>query len=127
MKLPVKNILLVSLLGLFASLASAADLAGKWKADIETPRGVQKYEFTFTATGDQVTGTAHVETAQRTRDTELTDVKVTGDTVTFAEVLNFQGNEFRITYSGKIGAKEIAFHRQMGDFGSADFTATRVE
>lgn len=122
-----RNLLSLCLVGLLASVASAADLTGKWKAAIETPRGEQKYLFTFETSGDTVTGTAHVETAQRTRDTTLADVKVSGDTVTFVEVIDFQGNEFRINYTGKIAAKEIAFTRKVGDFGTSDFKAMRVE
>jgi enterochelin esterase-like enzyme len=64
---------------------------------------------------------------ERKRDAEFKDMKLDGDMLTFAETVNFQGNERQILYTGKVGANEIAFTRQMGDFGSTEFKAVRVE
>lgn len=50
---------------------------------------------------------------ERKREAELKDGKVDGDTVSFVELLDFQGNELRITYTGKLSAdgNEIRFTR----------------
>jgi len=48
----------VALIGL--SLAHAADIAGKWTADFESPIGVQKYVYEFKVDGDKITGKGHV-------------------------------------------------------------------
>ena len=40
-----------------ASLASAADVDGRWLAEFETRRGPSELEFTFKVEGDKLTGT----------------------------------------------------------------------
>jgi enterochelin esterase-like enzyme len=126
----MKNTIIILLCGLFGILAAAihaADLAGQWRAEFESPRGVQKYLFTFQPDGEKLTGKAVSEVGERKRETELKEGKVSSDTVTFVEVVNFQGNEVRILYTGKIGKNEIAFMREVGEFGKSEFKATRVE
>jgi enterochelin esterase-like enzyme len=41
--------------------------------------------------------------------------------------IDFQGNPLRIRYTGKLGANEIAFTREVGDFAKETFKATRAE
>jgi enterochelin esterase-like enzyme len=114
-------------LALLVSVAHAAELAGSWEAEFESPRGVQKYRFTFQTDGDKLTGRAVAQIGERKREAELTEGKLAGDTVSFVERLNFQGNEVRIQYTGKVGTNEIAFTREVGDFGKTEFKATRVD
>jgi hypothetical protein len=45
--------------------------------------------------------------------------------VTFVELLSVQGNDIRITFTGKVTGNEIKFTRQAGDFGSSEATAKR--
>src|SRR5689334_2067750 len=96
--------ILLSMLAVIAisTAAYAADVTGTWKAEFDTQRGVQKYTITLKQDGASVTGTASVETADQKRDVEFKDVKLDGDTVTFVETLNAQGNDLRIVYTGKI-------------------------
>ncbi len=119
------TILLCAALAFLAATLHAADLAGQWRAEFESPRGLQKYVFTFQTDGEKLTGKAVSEVGERKREAELLEGKVTGDTLTFVELLNFQGNEVRIRYTGKINGDEIAFTREVGDFAKTDFKATR--
>jgi enterochelin esterase-like enzyme len=118
-------VLLCSLTDLLA--AQTADLSGPWRAQFESPRGVQKYTFTFQVDGEKLTGKAVSEMAGRQREAELKEGTLKGATLSFVEMLNFQGNEVRIRYTGKLDEKEIAFTRVVGDFGKTEFTATRGE
>ena len=118
--------MLLAFAGLSLS-AFAADITGTWKAEFETQIGVQKYVFTFQTDGDKLTGKAASEVGDRKRKAELLEGKVTGDTMSFVEMLNFQGNNLRIRYTGKVGANEIAFTREVGEFAKEEFKATRVE
>lgn len=120
-------ILLAGAIGLLANAGRAADVAGQWRAEFDTRIGVQKYLFTFQTEGDKLTGKAEVEAGDRKREVELTEGKITGDTLSFVELLDFQGNELRITYTGKVGADEITLTRQVGDFATEESKATRVE
>src|SRR5919109_1200805 len=109
-----------------ASLSAlAADVTGRWKAEFETQRGLQKYAFTLKQDGTSVTGKASVEREGEKREAELKEGKVEGDTITFVEPLKVQDNELRITYTGKISGNEIKFTRKVGDFGSSEATAKR--
>jgi enterochelin esterase-like enzyme len=103
----------------------AADLTGTWKADFDTPRGLQKYTFTLKQDGTNVTGKISAERDGEKREAELKEGKVEGDTVRFVELLKIQDNEIRITYTGKISGNEIKFTRKAGDFGSSEAKAKR--
>jgi hypothetical protein len=103
--------------------ALAADFNGKWTADVETPRGTQTLTFDFHVDGAKLTGSV---TSPR-GETEIQDGKVDGDAISFAQVMNFNGNEFKISYSGKAVGDAIKFTRQAGDRPAVEFTATRVK
>jgi enterochelin esterase-like enzyme len=117
--------ILLVLIGLLTLAVQAAEVNGQWRAEFESPRGLQKYLFTFQTDGDKLTGKAVSEMGDRKREADLLEGKVDGDTVSFVELLNFQGNEIRIRYTGKVGPNEIAFTREVGDFGKTEFKATR--
>lgn len=109
------------------STVLAADVTGSWNAEFDTMIGVQKYTFTFTQDGGKVTGKAASDIAGRKREAELREARLDGDTVAFVEILDFQGNELRITYKGTISGDEIKFTRRVGEFGGEEFVATRGE
>ena len=103
----------------------AADVTGTWKADFDTQRGLQKYTFTLKQDGSTVTGKASVDTNGEKREADLKEGKIEGDTVSFFEPLNVQGNDLRITFTGKVSADTIKFTRAVGDFGTSEATAKR--
>jgi enterochelin esterase-like enzyme len=105
--------------------ALAADVTGIWKADFDTQRGLQKYTFTLKQDGVSVTGKASVERDGEKREADLKEGRGAGDTVSFVEPLSVQGNELRITYTGKISGDQIKFTRQVGNLGSSEATAKR--
>jgi enterochelin esterase-like enzyme len=119
-------ILMAGLVGLLASAAQAVDVTGQWRAEFDTQIGVQKYTFTFRTDGDKLSGKAVSEAGERKREADLKEGTITGDTLSFVELLNFQGNDLRIRYTGKASANEIAFTREVGDFAKESFKATRV-
>ena len=108
-----------------APQADADKVTGTWKAEFETQRGLQKYTFTLKQDGTKVSGKANVDTNGEKREAEFKDGKIEGDTVTFVEPLNIQGNDIQITFTGKISGNEIKFTRKVGDFGSSEATAKR--
>jgi len=119
-----KLALAIAFLALGAVSALAADFNGKWTANVETPRGTQAVTFDFHVDGAKLTGT--VTTPRGTMD--ITEGKVDGETINFVQVMNFNGNEFKMTYAGKAdGADAIKFTRQAGERPAQEFTATRVK
>jgi enterochelin esterase-like enzyme len=115
------------LLGLAALPLSilAADVTGTWKAEFDTQIGAQKYTFTLKQDGTHITGKAKSEVNGETRETELKEGKTDHDTVSFVEMLNFQGNNVRIAYKGSISTNEIRFTREGGDFAKEELVAKR--
>ncbi|MBN1362184.1 MAG: esterase family protein [Sedimentisphaerales bacterium] len=103
----------------------AADVTGTWQAEFDTQIGVQKYTFTFEQTGATVTGKAVSDISGETRQVELKELTLDGDTIRFVEMLDFQGTEIRIVYEGKLADGQIKFTRDVGGFATEEFVATR--
>jgi hypothetical protein len=105
--------------------ADAKDISGVWHGEFDSQIGMQKYDYTLKVSDGKVTGKANSEINGEKRETELTEGKLTGDTVSFVEPLKFGDNDIRIEYIGKIKGDEISFHRKVGDIATEDFVAKR--
>jgi hypothetical protein len=104
--------------------AAAADISGTWTASFDTQIGRQNYTYEFIVKDSTLTGKAKSENGE----SAISDGKVDGDTVTFVEMLNFQGTDIRIQYTGKVTSPdEIRFTRQVADFATEELVATRVK
>jgi len=107
--------------------ARAADATGKWKAEFDTQVGVQKYSYDLKAEAGKLTGKASFERMGQKGEADIKDGKVNGDDISFVEMLDFQGNQVPITYTGKVAGDEIKFTRKVGDFATEEFVAKRVK
>ncbi len=104
--------------------ATAADISGTWTASFDTQIGQQDYTYTFLVKDSVLTGKAKSNLGEG----EIKDGKVEGDKVTFVELLNLQGMEVRIEYTGKItSADEIKFTRQVADIATEELVAKRAK
>jgi hypothetical protein len=105
--------------------ALAADFNGKWTADVQGRNGPQTITFDFHVDGSTLTG--KVTTPRG--DTDISNGKVDGDNISFDQVMNFNGNEVKISYKGTAaGADSIKFTRQFGSMGDRppqEFVAKR--
>ena len=110
-----------------ALVAHAADVTGKWTAEFDTQVGPQKYLFELKADAGKVTGKASFERMGQKGEAELKDDKLTGDDISFVEMLDFQGQAIAITYAGKVAGDEIKFTRSVGDFAKEECVAKRVK
>ncbi len=120
------SFLLLTLAALSLSV-HATDISGTWKSAFDSQIGPQKYTYIFKQDGTNLTGKASSEIGDQKRETELIEGKVNGDAISFVEVLNFQGNDIRIAYTGKLapGGDEIHFTREVGDFAKEEIVAQR--
>ena len=106
--------------------ATAIDITGQWTASFDTQIGHQDYTYDFVVKDGKLTGKAKSSLADAAVD--IQDGTVEADTVKFIENLNFQGNEVRITYTGKITSQdEIKFTRQVAEFATEELVAKRVK
>jgi len=106
--------LLLALMAVFAIVASAADISGNWKGTAEGPNGAIERSFTFKQDGSKLTGETNSEF---TGKSAINDGKVEGDTITFSITANFQGNEMKLTYKGKITGDTIKLSSDFGGNG----------
>jgi hypothetical protein len=121
-----KIILLACFVLATATLGWAADVTGKWVAQVPGREGqTRETTFNLKAEGDKLTGTV----SGRQGDTQISEGKVSGDEISFKVVANFQGNEVKFLYKGKIAGDEIKFTRtrEGGDQPPQEFTAKRVK
>src|SRR5689334_12022698 len=121
----MKNDLLLSALLALPSIAFAADLSGIWKSEFDSQIGQQKYTYALKQEGDKLTGKANSEINDQKRETPLSEGKVEGDKVSFVEMLNFNGNDIRIAYSGTISSNEMKITREVGTFAKEDIILKR--
>ncbi|MEO8368735.1 MAG: hypothetical protein ABI806_06020 [Candidatus Solibacter sp.] len=101
--LTMKCLRIFSLMAVFALLAFA-DATGTWKASIETPNGAMENTFTLKVEADKLSGTV---TMGQMGEAPISEGKVDGDNVAFAVVRDFNGNQFRINYKGKVAGDEM--------------------
>jgi hypothetical protein len=116
---------LVLLLALSARVAAAQGAVGTWSTQFDTQVGQQKYLFVFKQDGAALSATAKAEMAGQPRDVVFSDVRAKGDTVTFTENFEFQGNAVPITYTGVVAGNEIHFVRKVADFATENFVAKK--
>jgi hypothetical protein len=108
-------------------VAHAGDVNGKWTAEFDTQVGPQKYVFELKADAGKLTGKASFERMGQKGEAELKDGKLAGDDVSFVEMLDIQGQQVPIAYSGKMAGDEIKFTRSVGDIAKEEFVARRVK
>ena len=109
-----------------ASLAWAADVSGKWTAQVPGRQGATvETTFNFKVESGKLTGTMSGQQG----DIAISDGKVSGDDISFNVVREFNGNSFKIVYKGKVSGEEIKFTRTIEgrDAPPTEFTAKKAK
>ncbi|HUO29068.1 MAG TPA: hypothetical protein VMU80_07625 [Bryobacteraceae bacterium] len=113
------------LLGLLALTALAADVTGKWTAEMPGRGGqTRTTTFTFKVDGNMLTGTVSGFRGER----PISEGKIDGDQISFTQTMEFNGNTMKLLYKGTISGDEIKFTRQRegGEGRTQEFTAKRA-
>jgi hypothetical protein len=121
-----RTLLSLTLLGLLAAATlAAADVTGKWTAQVPGRGGeLRTTTFVFKQDGSQLTGTM----TSFDREIPIENGKVEGDQISFTVTLSFGGNEMKFLYKGTVSGNEIKFTRQREGGGQArEFVAKRAE
>jgi hypothetical protein len=111
---------------LLAAAAFAADVTGKWTAQVPGRDGqTREVTYNLKADGSALTGT----TSGRGGDIQISDGKVEGDTVTFKVKMEFNGNSIVQNYTGKVAGDEIKFTqtREGGGGQPREFVAKKAK
>jgi hypothetical protein len=88
-----------------AVAAFAADVTGKWTYEMQGRNGAMTGTINLKADGGTLTGTV----SGRGGETEITNGKIDGDTVSFDVVREFNGNKMTMKYTGTVSADGIKF------------------
>jgi hypothetical protein len=112
---------LIALSSIALATLWAADATGKWTAEMQGRNGnTMTVNMNLKADGAKLTGTV----SGRNGDTDITDGKVDGDSVSFTVVREFNGNQIKQNYKGKLDGDAIHFTVTMegGNGGGAPRT-----
>ncbi|MGH9664689.1 MAG: hypothetical protein ACRD9L_09725 [Bryobacteraceae bacterium] len=102
--------------------AFAADIDGKWTAEMEGRNGPVTQTFTFKSDGATLTGTV----SGRGGETQLSDGKIDGDSIAFTVTREFNGNSMKMNYTGKVSGEAIQFKMSIeGRDRTREFTAKK--
>ncbi len=118
-------LLFVLMAVIFAVIVWAADVTGKWTAQVPG-RGGQTREttFNFKAEGEKLSGTMSGPQG----DIDISDGKISGDDISFVVKMSFGGNDVKLNFKGKVAGDEIKFTRtREGSDQSQEFTAKRAK
>jgi hypothetical protein len=113
------------LAGLGAVALLAADLNGKWTADMQGPNGNTMHTtFILKSDGNSLTGSV---AGARGGDQPISDGHADADTISFSVVREFNGNQVKINYKGKVDGDTIHFTaaREGGEGRAREFDAKR--
>jgi len=109
---------------LLAALVSAADVSGKWKGTAEGPNGAIERTFTFKVDGGKLTGETESEMLGKAT---INDGKIEGENLSFTIKANFQGNEMKLEYKGKVVGDQIKLTVDFGGGGqTVEYTLKRM-
>jgi hypothetical protein len=109
--------LTILLMFVAVSAALAADVTGKWVAQVPMRDGqTREVVFNLKADGSQLTR----------GEMQISEGKINGDEISFTQVMDFNGNQFKLLYKGKVSGDEIKFTREReGGNRSQEFTAKK--
>ena len=118
---------MTALLGIFAIAAYAADVTGKWTAEVPGRGGnMQTNTIVLKQDGAKLTGTLD---GGRGGPVEITEGKVEGETVSFTVVRETANGKFTSKYKGTVSGSDIKFTRTMeggqGGGQPVEFTAKK--
>ncbi len=97
----------MTILVLVAVSASAADVTGKWVAQVAGRQGTQEVTFNLKMAGGKLTGTMTTGQGEQA----ISDGQVTGDSISFVIVQSRGGNDVKNLYKGTVSGTEMKLTR----------------
>ena len=119
-----KILTLATLSAAFTLLAAAADVTGKWIAQVPGRDGqTREVVYTFKADGAKLNGSM---SGPQGAEIAISDGKIDGDNIAFTVKLEFNGNSMVRNYSGILAGDEIKMKSQT-QRGAQEFVAKRAK
>ena len=119
-----RTTLVLTILLAVAFAAIAADVTGKWVAQVPGRDGqTRETTFTFKVEGDVLTGSI---TGRQGNQIPISDGKISGNTLSFTVTMERGGNTIKQNYTGQVSGDEIKLKREGGQGPAREFTAKRA-
>jgi len=120
-----RSICICAVLLCLALGALAADVTGKWVAQVPGRDGqTREQTFNLKADGGTLTGTV---TGRQGAEVPISEGKVNGDNISFVVKMEFGGNTVQQNYTGTVAGDELKLKREGGRGGAREFTAKRAK
>ena len=116
-----KLMLTVLLVAVCALAASAADITGKWVAQVPGRDGPMEQTYVFKVDAGKITGSVTINFGGEPMEQTIVDGKLEGDAISFTVDIG----EFKILHKGSVSGDSMKLKVEMGD-QSFDMAATRV-
>jgi hypothetical protein len=110
----------VGLLAQDAAKEKKVDVTGTWELTIESPQGTMTASATYKQEGEKLTGT---QTGPMGEDKLEGTVK--DGTINYVIHISPNGQDFTITFTGKVDGDKIAGSFDFNGMGSANWSAAR--
>ncbi len=118
----------MALLAICVVAASAADVTGKWVAQVPGRNGTQEMTFNLKMEGSKLTGAVATGRGEQ----PISEGQVTGDSISFVVVQSRGGGEVKTLYKGTVSGSEMKLTRTReggrggGGGGAAEIVAKKV-
>lgn len=109
-----------------AATAWAADVTGKWTAQVPGRDGqMRETTYNFKVEGAKLTGTM----SGMMGDTPISDGTVKGEDISFSVTMNMRGSDVKLLFKGKLTGEELKLTRtrEGGDTPAQEITAKRAK
>jgi hypothetical protein len=103
-----------------AQSSGAVNVTGTWSATVETSQGSGNPTFTFKQEGETLTGNYKGQFGEAPLKGT-----VKGNDITFNIKINAQGQDFDVTYMGKVDGNTMKGKAVLGQLGEATWTAKK--
>jgi L-seryl-tRNA(Ser) seleniumtransferase len=105
-----------------APTTPAFDVAGRWEVDVQYTRGSARHRLTLVTNGNRIDGT-HIGR----RLEGVLSGNLDGDKIRLRSSLPIQGTRLGYRFDGTVKGKTMEGKVDLGEYGSAQWTARRVE
>lgn len=102
-----------------AMAAQSASVIGSWEMTTVSPQGERKSMLVIRQEGDKLVAVGKVQEGERKYDS----VMVKGDAITLVLTIQFQGQDMKITYTGKIAKDGMKGEADFGGLASGEWSA----
>jgi len=117
-------LILACLLLALSFVCAAADVTGKWVAQVPGRDGqTRETTFDFKPVGDKLTGTM----SGRGEPANIAEGKIDGDNISFSVIREFGGNSVKMNFTGTVSGDEIKMKREGGQGEPVSFVAKRAK